>query len=510
MKNFNFIAASAVAATALTAFADYHHTFEKGSGGWVHYNYWGGKLENSSEAPRTGKKSLKLTSSEKRGKVYGLTICPIPSRDITGTRVRLTFYAKGSGEIAAGVLNYTRNSRGGEKMTYAYADAVKLTDQYQKVEYIADYTENFVEKIAPAIELRGKGVAYIDDLDIVYEKNKAVSIKPLGKHLSLREGEKLPQVKFKTSVPDETVQFFAIPENRKFQPVQSSVIADEKGIAVYEPGDPLPAGMLKLTAAVKGVNANWYAQIVPTAEYDAMLKDASAIKLAKPCHILFLGDSITDRDRGYNYADILTGWLNKTNPGKVSFQNLAVSGDFITRVEKRMTWKKGKRQEWKQWVYNDLHNRPYDLIIIALGANDCASFKSSNYKKPQVALAEAEASFKRVIDLLRTKSKAPIILVTPIANNVELSKKNGAISVRYGGVGAVFGLPEFVNPFNAMLKKVAKEKNCYLLDLHSMMQGNANIPKWCLRDAVHLTEAGQQAVAAFMLKGLAAEGSPLK
>ena len=509
MKTSKSFTLAAIAVASFTALADFHHTFEKGTGGWVNYSYWGGKLEISSEAPRNGKKSLKLTATEKRNRIYGLCICPVPSSNLTGTRLRLTFYAKGSGELAAGILNYTRNGRGGEKMDFVYSDAIKLTDQYQKFEYIADYSDSFIAKASPAIELRGNGYAYIDDVDIVYEKNKNISMKALDKHQVLKEGSKLPVNKFKFTTPDETVHFFVIPENNKILPIQTSVISDEKGIAAYEAGAIVPVGEVRLTAAANGVAATVYNHVIPAAEYDELDKIAASIKLNKPCHILVLGDSISDRSRGMNHIDKLAFWLNKYNPGKVSFQNLAVSGDFITRVEKRMTWKKGQKQEYRQWVYNDLHNRPYDLIIIMLGANDCASFKSKDYKVPQVLLKDAEASFKRVIALLRTKSKAPIVLVSPFSNDLERSKKEAALSVRWRGPGAIFGLPEFVKPFNAMLKKTAAENNCYFVDIYSPLLGNPAIPSWHC-DGVHLTPAGYQAVSGLLLKALAAKGSPLK
>ena len=504
---------SLVAATAaLTAAADFHHNFEKGRGGWVTYNYWGGQTTVSTETARNGKNSMKMVATAKGNKIYALAICPLTAKNLSGTKLRLTFYAKGSGNIKAGILNYTRNGKGGEKMEFLYSDPVTLNDQWQKVEYIADYTTSFVERCAPAIRIDGEGSAYVDDLEIIFEKPKSVSMKMVDGHKIVREGEAYPKVKFNFTTPDETITFFAIPELFKALPVTTSAINDEKGNITYEGAAKFPNGAVTLIAAAGGRNAVNYGYVMPAAEYDAADKLAASIKLAKPLHILYIGDSVTDFERGNNHADKLSFWLNKYNPGKASFQNLAVGGDYITRVEGRLNFRMTKtgKKEWRQYMYDPIFNRPYDLIIIFLGHNDCASFKSTNYKTPQVLLKDAEASYKRVIAKLRSKSQAPIVLITPVANNVEVSKKQGALSAKYGGPGAIFGLPEFVLPFNAMLKKVAAETNCYFIDLYSAMKGNENIPKWFTKDGVHFTPAGNQQVAGLILKALAQEGAPLK
>ncbi len=501
------------AATAFSAFANFNHTFERNTGGWVTYNYWGGKTARSTEAARTGKGSMKMVATARGKQVYALAICPLPAKNLSGTKVKLSFYAKGTGQIKAGILNYTRNGKGGEKMDFVYGQPVTLNDQWQKVEYIADYTTSFVERCSPAIRIDGEGTAYIDDLHIIFEKPENVAMKALSKHFIVREGAALPELRFNFTTPDETITFFAISGDTKTLPIVTSAINDEKGDVNYEGAAKFPVGEVTLLAAAGGRNAVNYGYVMPAAEYDEADKAASSIKLAKPLHILYIGDSVTDFERDNNHADKLSFWLNKYNQGKASFQNLAVGGDFITRVEGRMDKKAnlpGSKNQWRQNMYNDLFNRPYDLIFIFLGHNDCAAFNKTQYKVPQVSVENAEASYKRVIEKLRAKSKAKIVLIGPVANNVAASKKQADNMVKYGHLGAIFGMPEHVEPFNAMLKKVAKETNCYFIDLYSAMKGNENIPQWFVRDGIHFTPAGNQQVASLILKALAAESSPLK
>ena len=130
------------------------------------------------------------------------------------------------------------------------------------------------------------------------------------------------------------------------------------------------------------------------------------------------------------------------------------------------------------------------------------------------AVLEAPAVVPRFIPLESQANSGNLRKFIPVeelvANNLEVSKKQAALSVKYGGPGAIFGMPEHVEPFNAMLKKVAAENNCYFIDLYSAMKGNADIPKWFVRDGIHFTPAGNQQVAGLILKALAEKGSPLK
>ncbi|MBE6375033.1 MAG: hypothetical protein E7050_01085 [Lentisphaerae bacterium] len=492
--------------------ADYHHTFEKNTGGWVSYNYWGGKTELSSEAAYGGKKSMKLTATEYRGKIYGLCILPVVDSNLCGKKVSVSFYAKGKGSIKAGILYYTRNSRGGENMIYDYCEPVTLNDQWQKVEFIADFADIAVEKIAPAIRIDGEGYAFIDEAKVVIIKPGNISVAALDKHQIVRSGSALSKLRFRVSTPGADVTFFTFSENRKQQVIKNSASSDGQGQTAYTDQTVLPAGEVSVIAAAGGANSIHYSYVMPETEYDDLDAIAKTISLNKPLHILYIGDSLADRDRGHNFTDKLVWWLNKYNPGKVSLQNLAVSGDFITRVESRMKvrLKQSRESVWKQYVYNDLFNRPYDLIIISLGHNDCASFKKSNYRQPQVSLSAAEAAYKNVIAMLRSKSKAPVILLSPVASNLKVSKEQGALSVRYGGAGAVFGMPEFIVPFNKMLAEVAAGSNCYYVDMYTPTKENAALASWYIRDGVHLTPAGHQMFASLVLKALASENSPLK
>ena len=45
-------------------------------------------------------------------------------------------------------------------------------------------------------------------------------------------------------------------------------------------------------------------------------------KIDAPTSILYLGDSLTDFDRGSNHVDKLQLYLNKYNPGKVTIRNV--------------------------------------------------------------------------------------------------------------------------------------------------------------------------------------------
>ena len=100
---------------------------------------------------------------------------------------------------------------------------------------------------------------------------------------------------------------------------------------------------------------------------------------------------IYDFNRGRNAADKVIYFLERNNPGKISFRNAAVAGDYITRVEDRLN---GKGRDVKK--YAGLFDKPCDLIFIALGSNDNRTLRSDGYAKPLVPFAEQTAAMIRV------------------------------------------------------------------------------------------------------------------
>ena len=80
----------------------------------------------------------------------------------------------------------------------------------------------------------------------------------------------------------------------------------------------------------------WKVNNRPLKELD---EAASKVKLEKPVNILYLGDSLSDFDRGSNHVDTVAEYLAKHNPGKVKCWNFAKGGDCIRYIIQRMDGK---------------------------------------------------------------------------------------------------------------------------------------------------------------------------
>ena len=58
--------------------------------------------------------------------------------------------------------------------------------------------------------------------------------------------------------------------------------------------------------------------------------------LKNPIRILYLGDSLTDYDRGSNHVDQVQAKIESIAPRMVSFYNYSIRGDYITRLLDRL------------------------------------------------------------------------------------------------------------------------------------------------------------------------------
>ena len=133
---------------------------------------------------------------------------------------------------------------------------------------------------------------------------------------------------------------------------------------------------LSFTAPQKNAKQNLFIPVYPAEKVKEMKTAAKAVKLKNNLHILYIGDSLTDMNRGNNYTNIVNYYLNMFNPGKASFKNAGVGGDYIGRTWMRLKGFSGKgKPAWRQYMYNDLLKKKPNLIFILLGGNDT---KASN------------------------------------------------------------------------------------------------------------------------------------
>ena len=125
-----------------------------------------------------------------------------------------------------------------------------------------------------------------------------------------------------------------------------------------------------------------------------------------------------------------------------------------------------------------------DVVTIALGTNDT---KPGNWKNK----AEFEADYKAMIAELRKANPKAIIyccLPPPAGSN------------KWGINGTT--IKGEVIP---LVRKVAKEMNCYVIDLYESLDGKAG----CIPDNVHPNAAGHKFMAAAIYKALTGKALPV-
>lgn len=220
----------------------------------------------------------------------------------------------------------------------------------------------------------------------------------------------------------------------------------------------------------------------------------------KPVRALYLGDSLSDFDRGSNHVDKLQAKLDDLSSRCVSIYNYAVRGDYIERVMERL---RGGTNCTSRTAYHGIWGRQYDWAFVFLGHNDTRAWSSSGFSKPEMSQEQLKTGFRDLIQLLKSKGIGRIILVSATSSNFTLTSRKAAaiqaaiVSGRSKARRIVrYGDPKFLEAYNSVLSNFARESGVEYLDLYTAMK---NLPdKSSLvrpTDGVHLTEKGHAYIA---------------
>ena len=124
--------------------------------------------------------------------------------------------------------------------------------------------------------------------------------------------------------------------------------------------------------------------------------------------------------------------------------------------------------------------------------------------KIQVPFDEGEKACREVLTLLRQKNPSmKIVLMTPVCTQRDVCLANMEKKMKRGFGRIEFGRPELLEQYIAMLRRLAKEFNCQLIDLYTPMKKIE--PRRHLfnpGDGVHISEAGNRFVALQLLRQL--------
>jgi lysophospholipase L1-like esterase len=282
----------------------------------------------------------------------------------------------------------------------------------------------------------------------------------------------------------------------------SEAKTDSDGIVQFPGGTEAvnQTGTVQVTVShpASGSVASSAMDFIPQGRFDKLDSVAKKIKLKKPLRILYLGDSLSDFDRGHNYADKVDFFLNKYNLGKADFQNYGVGGDDISRVCARIDRDpKAVRKE----RYSGLFTRKYDIAFVFLGHNDTKASSANNYSVAIIPPEEQEQYYRKLIDRLRLEGVPRIVLISPASSDFETCKVN---SEKAGNrIHNRFGEPKHLEAFDAVLKKLAAELKVEHLDVYTPIRNCPDKPQlFRPNDGVHLSTIGHEQVAGEILNFL--------
>ena len=426
----------------------------------------------------------KMILTMQTGKTRGLLQSgPLMADQPVAPRVRLTLFARGRGTLSLGFVEsvFSADGKRTGKIVEVPAPAV-LNDQWSKLEFTHEFTQSVPANIMIRLQFSPESYAEIDDLRFERITGDDLKIRALTPPAILKQGTEFPVCRFETIPKDVPLQGFIIFPNRSF----ITQACGKENIVSFDKFSS--TGFYRTAAAAQGNSAETHFSILSPAEYDRCDAAARKIKFDKPSRILFLGDSIYDLKRGRNAVDKLGFWLNKYSPGNVEIRNAAVRGDYITRIEARLI---GKTKQFQQSKYDRLFEKPYQLIFLAVGANDNRTKREDEYKKPLVSFPEQTAALKRVLQILKRRSpSARIIFIGPTAGNEALQKKRMESAEKNNRSFIRYADPELTRTGIAAQKTAAAEEKIEYIDFYEEMYQAADDSFFTPHDVIHPEERG--------------------
>jgi lysophospholipase L1-like esterase len=469
-------------------------TFNRHLCGWNTPNYWAGKTTLITE---NNKKYFQLEATSKNNDIYGRALgYSKASSYFPSETVKVTIKAKGEGKLVSGVLTYRHGSG---QPSYCKDGHRNLTNQFQVYTFNCKLTERF-KMILPFIEVRGPGKVIVESFILEKIVNKKDFIKPIKNIQVATRKNPLKEVVFNTTFKNQEIDV-VVKNNNKV--IAQKVKSNSQGkISVNT--QKLTLGLNEISASKDGAYGVAYVDVQNEKDFAITNNIAKKIKLKKQVKYLFLGDSLTDFYRNYNYVDRIYFWLNKYNPNKYSFTNVGVGGDFCKRMLDRLNGElTNKNRAYRQNMYKGLFKNQYDIIFLFLGQNDTRSYRKTNFTKQETPPTLQQTCLKDIYHILKTKfPKAKIVLLSPSPSDEKLFLDR-ASKLAKGKNMVMYGKKELVDLYDAENRKFCKENKLDYIDVLSVMRKAPSIKALYVNDGIHLSPLGGQVIADEILKYLA-------
>ena len=417
-----------------------------------------------------------------------------------GRQFRFRIRARGKGKFQLAVR--ARVMYGGNALEFAelQSQTFELQDKFQNFDFESastDFDTAFHDKLM--VKLGDSSEAEIISSSFFYldRKGPEISFEPAA--AAVRPGDKLT-ITVRCSEPNRklavslyTGQFLTA----GYFPARHWQIdsgANGRQTVSFQIPQEAPDGVrLSVLDPESGVKSNFFASILPEKQLARYRELAGNISGKQ--HLLFLGDSLSDYDRGRNYISIAGCFL----PESYSVRNCGVGGDTLLRIWQRLNGEKTTRNE----MYDNIFSPNPDTIFIFTGANDSKLLSRNNYQtyvpeKDQIDL------WDKIVTMLKKRTGAKIVLITSPDSYMPYQKALNQPLQERNYAHSVFGVPSAHDRFNARLKQIAAKHALDVIDFASVIRKYPDPQLLYVQDdGVHLSLKGHQLLAGEILRYLA-------
>jgi lysophospholipase L1-like esterase len=472
---------------------------------WTCPPYWSGELTSVADPALVhgGKRAAQLKAVTKDGRTWGRILnVTLPAQ--VGLDCRFSVFARGTGNLKLGVINYVPEEPGKNPYQYVWQEqATALTEQWQQIAFTFTPASYAVIRVAPVIEVEGPdAVAVLDDVDlqVVRQAEGQIVASP---YVMARTGAtitadwRVERAGQPTALPvlvvTRTAAGTTTAENR----------SDDQGRLHLTLKAPDAPDLVRVDVIQRdlGAVATVYLDTVSEAVYNEFAAAAQAVKVGPaPQHWLFFGDSLTDFSRGFNYVDQMMFWVNRAGAGAVTYRNAGVGGDYITRSLDRLN---GKAGTYRLEMYNNLVEPKPTRCFMMLGHNDSKLTSGSGFTEPVVKPEDYKTQFIEFIGKVKEQCGAPFTLLSPTSSVYEITKANADKAVAAGRGASLFGKPEVMAQFAELTQQVATATGSGYVDVLTPTRDFPSKPTLFTADGVHLSLDGNHLLALALLKHLA-------
>lgn len=434
-------------------------------------------------------------------------------RPLWGARYRASVWCSGTGSARVGIMQQFRVRRQGEvEFETTWCDPAVLHEGWQRLTVEQSLlSDREVARIWLVLEAQGEGAAVLcDDAELVICRELTVT----PPYAMVREGDNCDFTVTLSREGQPLTESALTVRTTSGQKVQTAELRVTAPTTVYHFSAPTTPDdrlfRLDFQSEELGVRQTVFLHVLDAPTWSQFAQAAAGAHIRTPAHLLIIGDSLSDLDRGHNWADQVAFWLGKTHAGQVTYRNAAVGGDFITRVWERLESKAGA---YRDYMYDDLFLPPPTLTFIFLGHNDSKlvpkpEFRSpDDYTDPVVPFADWDSGMRRAVQYFRAQSGGEVVLLSNTSSVYEVCAQRVTNNLAAGkSGGSLFGKPEVMQRFNDILRQVAVDLGASFVDVYTPTLQHPDKPSLFLPDGVHINQAGNWLVALEVLRALADGG----